>query len=85
MSPSFNSPYDLTDRRAAGHPNGHCHECGRPAASLRADYCSPACRDRGRERQAREEAMALQRERHDELLEEAQAVTGPEDEAEDRD
>jgi len=37
-------PFDLTDRRACGHPNGHCPECGQPTPSLRAEYCSIACR-----------------------------------------
>ena len=36
--------FDLTDRRACGHLNGHCPECGRSTPSLRADYCSIACR-----------------------------------------
>lgn len=51
------SPFDLTDRRAAGHPNGYCQECGRPAASLRADFCSPGCRGRHADREAREASL----------------------------
>jgi len=39
-----NGAFDLTDRRACGHPNGHCPECGQPTPSLRAEYCSIACR-----------------------------------------
>lgn len=73
------SPFDLTDRAACGHPNGHCQECGRPAASLRADYCSSRCRDRGEYQRARDEAMAAQHECHNELLAEAHTVAGPEE------
>lgn len=57
MSASYNSPYDLTDRRACGHPNGHCENCGRPAASLEADYCSPGCRSEAAQQEAREAAL----------------------------
>ena len=49
------SPYDLTHRRAAGHPNGSCENCGSPAASLNADYCSGRCRDKHAEQKAQEE------------------------------
>lgn len=51
------SPFDLTDRRAAGHPNGYCQNCGRPAASLRADFCSPGCRGEAAGREARAEQL----------------------------
>jgi len=37
-------PFNLTDRRACGHPNDHCPECGHPTPSLRAEYCSIVCR-----------------------------------------
>lgn len=77
------SPFDLTDRRAAGHPNGYCHECGRPAASPEADFCSPGCRASSLQRQARQKAMAAQVDRRDELADEARTVAGPE--GEDRD
>lgn len=55
------SPFDLTDRRAAGHPNGHCQECGRPAASLTNDFCSPDCRGQAADREAREAALEEER------------------------
>jgi len=51
------SPSDLTDRRAAGHPNGYCQNCPRPAASLRADFCSPGCRSEAAAREARAEQL----------------------------
>lgn len=59
------SPFDLTDRRAAGHPNGYCRECGRPAASLRTDFCSPGCRSRHADREAREAALDAERLEHE--------------------
>lgn len=55
------SPFDLTDRRAAGHPNGLCQECGRPAASLTNDFCSPGCRSQAADREAREAALEADR------------------------
>ena len=55
------SPFDLTSRDACGHPNGHCQECGRPASSLRSDYCSAACQGRGHQREAREAALEAER------------------------
>lgn len=58
-----NSPYDLTDRRAAGHPNGYCQNCPRPAASLEADYCSPGCRGEAAAREARVDALEEERAR----------------------
>jgi predicted amidophosphoribosyltransferase len=54
---SFNSPYDLTDRRAAGHPNGYCQNCGRPSTSLRSDFCSSDCRYQYESEQARAEQL----------------------------
>ena len=44
-------PFDLTDRRACGHPNGHCLACGQSTPSLRAEYCSVACRYQGQKAQ----------------------------------
>jgi hypothetical protein len=44
-------PFDLTDPRACGHPNGHCPACGQPTPSLRAEYCSIACRYEAQEAQ----------------------------------
>jgi hypothetical protein len=55
-------PFDLTDRRACGHPNGHCPECGRPTPSLRAEYCSIACRYDAQEAQRWEEYEPTSRE-----------------------
>lgn len=55
------SPFDLTDRRAAGHPNGYCGACGRPASSPGAEYCSPGCRGRAAEREACEAALEEER------------------------
>ncbi len=55
------SPFDLTDRRATGHPNGYCQVCGRPASSLEAEHCSSSCRGRAAEREAHEAALEEER------------------------
>jgi len=54
---SSNSPFDLTDRRAAGHPNGYCQNCPLPAASLESDFCSPGCRSEAAGREARQKQL----------------------------
>ena len=55
-------PFDLTDPRACGHPNGHCPECGQSTPSLRAEYCSIACRYDAQEAQRWEQYEPSSRE-----------------------
>jgi len=55
--------FDLTDRRACGYLNGHCPECGRSTPSLRAHYCSIACRYDVQEAQRWEEYEPTSREK----------------------
>jgi len=50
----------MSRRRAGGPPNGRCQNCGRPAKSLRADFCSRRCRDEAAAQEARAEAIEQQ-------------------------
>ena len=56
-------PFDLTDRRACGHPNCHCPECGQPTPSLRAEYCSIDCQYDAQEAQRWEQYEPPSREK----------------------